>query len=136
MNYSRLTHLILIISFCSTACDDKELSRQEKLLIGPTWIMIAGHDEYDGQWHEGGITDDTSTLEFYDDKRFRQASVGDYNIRVGTWTLSDDELHLIFHYENGQTGKFTFEIRVLTAAELQLAWIGRHGYVTEKYIPR
>ena len=57
MKYATLLCLASILAVCFTACSlfsqpEDELSQQERLLVGPTWKLVAIFDTYDELWHE------------------------------------------------------------------------------------
>ncbi len=93
-------------------------------------------DTYDELWHEDDGTGSESIIEFYKDKRFMQDEVGGCCKRVGIWRFAEDERELTLRYTDGSNRDLSYEVRELSAGELELAWPGRHGPVIERYRPK
>ncbi|MEE8301226.1 MAG: hypothetical protein V3S24_02210 [Candidatus Tectomicrobia bacterium] len=141
MKYATLLCLASILAVCFTACSlfsqpEDELSQQERLLVGPTWKLVAIFDTYDELWHEDDGTGSESIFEFYKDKRFMQDEVGGCCKQVGIWRFAEDERELTLRYTDGSNRDLSYEVRELSAGELELAWLGRHGPVIERYRPK
>ena len=87
-----------------TACSlfsgpEDALSEQERLLVGPTWKLVAVFVTYYEIWYEEDSTGFESIVKFYEDGRFMKDVVGGCCTQVGNWSFSEDmqELNPALH---------------------------------------
>ena len=127
--------LAVFVTACSLSSPpESELSQQEALL--PTWKLVASFDTYDGLWHEFDGTGSESIFEFDKDKRFVQDEIGGCCKQVGIWRFAEDERELTLHYTDGSNRDLSYEVGELSAGELELTHMGRHGPVIHRYEPK
>ncbi len=137
MKYPKFFIQAIMLTICITACSTEvEQTDQEGSLVGQTWLKVASFDEYDGVWHERELTSETPIFEFYADSTFKRDNLDGCCPQIGTWSLSEDSQVLTLRFAQDIGNEYPYQVRSLTAGELKLAWVGRHGYVIERYIPQ
>lgn len=130
-----------LLAVCFSACSlfsppEEGLSQQERLLTGPTWKLMAVFDTFDGRWRELDGTGSESILALEADQSFVQDEAGGCCRQVGVWRLTEDGRVLTLHYTDDSNRDLSYEVRALSAGELELAWQGHHGPVIQRYRPR
>ncbi len=133
--FSSIYLCVLVFAGCFVESDEAALPAGEEILVSSVWEQDASRDAYTGVWVESAVH--KRTFVFNADKTYTKDIEGGCCRQEGTWRLTDENEELIITFLDPVRGTvdFGYKVRTLNRDTLQIAWTGRHGYVTERWLP-